>query len=76
MHPCFSTKDGIPVFKCLRRLAPDYLAEKFKILIFTAETHVTRVRLTFQGTELQQSKGPFILGPFHCGTFYPKDSLK
>ena len=30
MHPCFSTKDGIPVFKCLRRLAPDHLAEKFR----------------------------------------------
>ena len=29
-HPCLSTRDGILVFKCLRRLAPDYLAEKFK----------------------------------------------
>ena len=30
MHLCLSTRDGILVFKCLRRLAPDYLAEKFR----------------------------------------------
>lgn len=65
-------RHGILAFKCLRALAPDWPKKlKRRGLNLTAETRVTRKRLS----ELPQAKGLFIIGPLHCGTFYPKGIL-
>ena len=65
-------RHGILAFKCLRALAPDRPKKlKRRGLNLTAETRVTRKRLS----ELPQAKGLFIIGPLHCGTFYPKGTL-
>ena len=65
-------RHGILAFKYLRGLAPDWPKKlKRRGLNSTAETRVTRKRLS----ELPQAKILFIIGPLHCGTFYPKGTL-
>lgn len=69
-------RDGILAFKCLRGwLQTIWLKNVKRGVKFTTETCATRIRLTFRGTELPKAKGPFIIGPFHCGKPYPKGSI-
>ena len=71
-------RDGILAFQVLKGVGSRLsgLKKISEVLKFTTETRATRIRQTFPATELPQAKGPFIIGPFHCGTLYPKGSLR
>ena len=63
--------------KCLRELAPDYLAKRFKTRseIHNRDTRNKNKIDTPGYRTAARKKGPFIIWWFHCGTPYPKGSL-
>ena len=69
-------RDCILVFKCLRGLAPDYPANKFKKRseIHNKDTQ-NKNKIYIQGTEWPQAKEPSTIEQFHCGIPSPKGSL-